>query len=662
MKVLRDFRHHIHATDEGKNQKPKGKAFYIGLAFVELGSQKKEPCINGNEGPKSTPTNIDHDYYAHTQPFSINSDEAAASSSPVSSTNVTVVTDDVWGTQEEFEEIMNHKLEVEIEKNANPFSANIQGNRIAWHNQLIGDFSKAGKEEARIATEKGNVDPDGVPFITVYLDGGWSKRSYGHAYNAASGAGVIIGKETKKVLFLGVRNKFCYVCAVACNKKTPPTEHKCFRNWHGSSSAMEADIIVEGFNRSIAMHGIRYKHFIADGDSSTYAHLKTKVPYGQRIYKTECRNHVLKNYSKHLYNVKDDKRIANTKDLTVTIIKKLVDVAKHQINHHSGTTRNSDDLKTDLANGPSHIFGQHNACAQYYCDIGTRDCGINLVPQLRTTGLFQRIEGICETVVRKAETLIDDETNNRAELFMSLLAKVNAGKRLNLTMKGSFQGRCQIVGLQYNKGPNWKQKGVEKQNEYGIHALEPDVDGEVLSNECDRIIKKLTVTSEERDQIQINTVGQFGNRAYEEERSNRLTASLFGKIIKRRPWTPCHNDVKSILYSSNFYSAATEYGKVNEKVAISKFEQIYKLKVQPSGLFVDLHYGFLGASPDGLVHDDGLVEVKCLYSVFKSKLTLQEAAEKGNICLETVNGCLKLKRKHNYYYQVELIPHYFILY
>ncbi|KAJ8921755.1 hypothetical protein NQ315_010666 [Exocentrus adspersus] len=40
-----DFRHQIHATDEGKNQKPKGKAFYIGLAFVELGSQKKEVLI-----------------------------------------------------------------------------------------------------------------------------------------------------------------------------------------------------------------------------------------------------------------------------------------------------------------------------------------------------------------------------------------------------------------------------------------------------------------------------------------------------------------------------------------------------------------------------------------------------------------------------------------
>jgi hypothetical protein len=30
---------------------------------------------------------------------------------------------------------------------------------------------------------------------------------------------------------------------------------------------MEADIIVEGFNQSIKMHGVRYKYFIADGDS-----------------------------------------------------------------------------------------------------------------------------------------------------------------------------------------------------------------------------------------------------------------------------------------------------------------------------------------------------------------------------------------------------------
>lgn len=45
----------------------------------------------------------------------------------------------------------------------------------------------AALEEAKIAVENGHVDPDGVPYITVYLDGGWSHRSYGHNYNAASG-------------------------------------------------------------------------------------------------------------------------------------------------------------------------------------------------------------------------------------------------------------------------------------------------------------------------------------------------------------------------------------------------------------------------------------------------------------------------------------------
>lgn len=49
-------------------------------------------------------------------------------------------------------------------------------------------MSKAGKEENAIAKEKGHVDADGIPFISVYVDGGWSKRSYGHNYDAASGA------------------------------------------------------------------------------------------------------------------------------------------------------------------------------------------------------------------------------------------------------------------------------------------------------------------------------------------------------------------------------------------------------------------------------------------------------------------------------------------
>lgn len=48
-------------------------------------------------------------------------------------------------------------------------------------------MKEAGEEEKRIALEKGHVTSDGIPYITVIGDGGWSKRSYGHGYNAASG-------------------------------------------------------------------------------------------------------------------------------------------------------------------------------------------------------------------------------------------------------------------------------------------------------------------------------------------------------------------------------------------------------------------------------------------------------------------------------------------
>ncbi|KAK4880779.1 hypothetical protein RN001_008925 [Aquatica leii] len=259
---------------------------------------------------------------------------------------------------------------------------------ICWHDNMIEEFAEAGKEEAKIASENGNIDDDGIPYITVYLDGGWSKRSCGHNYDAASGSAVIIGKATKKVLFMGVRNKFCYVCAAAHHKKKSAGDHRCYRNWNATSTSMEADIIVEGFNKSINMHVVRYKYFIADGDSSTFPNLRTKVPYGPSIMKTECKNHVIKNYSKHLYNLKNDKSIQTNKFLTIASIKKLVDVAKYQI-HHNKSHGSLESLRDDLANGPYHVFGDHTKCVDYYCQ---KD-GLNLVEEMKSCALFQRVEG-----------------------------------------------------------------------------------------------------------------------------------------------------------------------------------------------------------------------------------------------------------------------------
>ncbi len=66
---------------------------------------------------------------------------------------------------------------------------------------------KLGQEEKKLAEQRNDYH-NGVPAITVITDGGWSKRSHKHSYNAKSGVAIIIGQETGKILFLGVRNKF----------------------------------------------------------------------------------------------------------------------------------------------------------------------------------------------------------------------------------------------------------------------------------------------------------------------------------------------------------------------------------------------------------------------------------------------------------------------
>lgn len=37
---------------------------------------------------------------------------------------------------------------------------------------------QAGIEEKQKAISNGHVDPDGIPYITVAVDGSWAKRSY----------------------------------------------------------------------------------------------------------------------------------------------------------------------------------------------------------------------------------------------------------------------------------------------------------------------------------------------------------------------------------------------------------------------------------------------------------------------------------------------------
>ncbi|GBM18150.1 hypothetical protein AVEN_75556-1, partial [Araneus ventricosus] len=146
-------------------------------------------------------------------------------------------------------------------------------------------------EEKRLAQIRGDVDADGFHCITVIVDGGWCKRSYGHGYNASSGVSVIIGMLTQKILFIGVRNKVCLICLSISKGRTKERKHACWKNWNGSSTAMESDAIVEGLLYLESTHGIRCTRMIGDGDSNTIIKCKERVSYGGRILKVECANH-----------------------------------------------------------------------------------------------------------------------------------------------------------------------------------------------------------------------------------------------------------------------------------------------------------------------------------------------------------------------------------
>lgn len=56
-----------------------------------------------------------------------------------------------------------------------------------WFEHLTEEIKIAGEQEKSIAIQKGHVSSDGVPFVTVYVDGGWLKRSYGHNFDSSSG-------------------------------------------------------------------------------------------------------------------------------------------------------------------------------------------------------------------------------------------------------------------------------------------------------------------------------------------------------------------------------------------------------------------------------------------------------------------------------------------
>jgi hypothetical protein len=74
-----------------------------------------------------------------------------------------------------------------------------------WLEKLNEEMKQNGILEREEAIRRGNVVNE-VPQISVYVDGGYAKENK-QRFDARSCAVAIFGKFTKKLLYLGVRNK-----------------------------------------------------------------------------------------------------------------------------------------------------------------------------------------------------------------------------------------------------------------------------------------------------------------------------------------------------------------------------------------------------------------------------------------------------------------------
>ncbi|KAB0803827.1 hypothetical protein PPYR_00797 [Photinus pyralis] len=444
--------------------------------------------------------------------------------------------------------------------------------KSAWMEMEI-----AGKEEKRMAEEVGEVDENGIPLVSVIADGAWCKRSYGTNYAANSGVGCIIGVRSQKLLYIGIRNKYCIVCELYMSKGVDIPDHTCFKNWKGTSTSMEADIIVEGFRRSMEIHGIIYNKLIGDGDSSVSKKLLEAKPYGNRVVKkVECRNHLLRNFCKKLVTLTKNTRssYSNTsvppllrQKLKTSVMRLRMAIVKaidYRKSENVDDNEKTNNLKKDITNSPSHIFGSHSECAQYFCS-GAKQNERNFVTPMKECGLFQDII-------------------NRKKMLKSKRRLIPESRRK-------------------------KTKPIELEDEdYGPLAAEipnpekSDMDPESYNSQKALFVQKLKKTNAEIKDIEFRTRGQSSNTVWKQERSIRLTASNFGKICKMRSTTSCVSSVKLLLYSSFTSSKSTDYGITHEPVAKLSFAKQFDFKVNECGFFIgsgELY--FLGASPDGVI-------------------------------------------------------------
>lgn len=334
-----------------------------------------------------------------------------------------------------------------------------------------------------------------------------------------------------------------------------------------------------------------------------------------------------------MYNIFSGRKRSNTKNLPVLpILRKTLEnnsrrlrtairsAVNFRINEDNTFVEKVKNLVQDLRNIPSHVFGEHRDCANIgYFNCSPTENENNYIPRMRDCGLLEDIELCFNRLVCNASSLIMNMDTNTAEQYNSIVCKFVGGKRINFSLKGSYQTRCQAAAISFNTRGTYysvlskkmplqtrkyvakmvkkrqlqkdsKNRTTRKQNkktptlpdrDYGPDATpEPDLTDDQFEKKKQAFLQSLEKTQEQLEDIEKKTRGQAANSYWLQERLYRLTASHFGDVCKMRKTTSSANKVKNILYTSFSGNEATRWGSEHEPFAIQQFEKEFGLQVR----------------------------------------------------------------------------------
>lgn len=182
-------------------------------------------------------------------------------------------------------------------------------------------------------------------------DGAWMRRGNGKCSTSRIGHAELIGVLSGKIMAYDYRINCCYYC----DKEMPHVV--CYKNWTGSSKAMESDMIAKmiAHSKPLQEANVRVVTLVGDEDSSTMARVREEVEWV--VGKVTDTIHSKKNFFQALVPLR-----AMHKELSFDVLLYLQDCFSKAVHQKKNSP---EALSKAIMNIPCHVFSVHDQCGDW---------------------------------------------------------------------------------------------------------------------------------------------------------------------------------------------------------------------------------------------------------------------------------------------------------